>query len=96
MPLYPIASSADEAALSCGPFYSSLDEAQRRSGGLRLALVTERASRAFPDREAAESAYRSAIAAGRASLLELTAGWAVHFDFWRALPSSAPTSSPQV
>jgi hypothetical protein len=87
MPHYPIASSADEAALSCGPFYGSLAEAQRRAGGLRLALVNERATGAFPDREAAESAYRQALAAGRASLLELTAGWAVHFDFWRALPS---------
>jgi hypothetical protein len=96
MPHYPIASSADEAALSCGPFYSSLDEAQRRSGGLRLSLVTERASGAFPDRQTAESTYYSAITAGRASLLELTAGWAVHFDFWRALPSAAPCPPPQV
>lgn len=87
MPQYPVAETADEAALSRGPFYGCLADAQRRTGARRLALVTERLSTPFPDRQSAESLHRGALDAGRASLLELTAGWAVHFEFWRPLLS---------
>lgn len=92
MPQYPVAETADEAALSRGPFYGCLADAQRRTGTRQLALVTERLSTPFPDRLTAESHHRAALDAGRASLLELTAGWAVHFEFWRPLLQEAAPS----